>query len=134
MTAPLSADEAVALPMPLHYVEWPEDERPTFTCTAEVGAACRLHCAVACGAEAWPCGRWEDETDEEAAHPMIDSGECIVLLFLSNADDHDQDRYSGPIKVRWEDDFYAWEPAVTGGLDANPQTAVDGNDPLQVSE
>lgn len=103
----VSSAEAVALTMPLHYVEWPEDENPTFTCTAEVGAKCRLVCAEDCDAESWPCGH-DEATDEP--HAMKDSGECHVLLFLAEDDHYEHDRYSGPIKVTWEADYYDWEP------------------------
>jgi hypothetical protein len=107
----VSSAEAVALVMPPHHVEWPEDGNPTFTCTAEVGARCRLACAEECGAEEWPCGRYDEDDQEQAAHPMQDSGECHVVLFLDSDDHWEQDRYSGPIKVTWDGDHYDWEPA-----------------------
>jgi hypothetical protein len=115
--AAIAADAAAALPMPLHHMEWPEEEsRPRFTCSAEAGSRCRLVCAEDCGAEEWPCGRWDYDLDAERqeAHPMRDDGECHVVLFL-DMDEHDYcDRYSGLIKVRWEGDFYSWEPHAKG--------------------
>lgn len=109
------AEQAIKQPMPLHHIEWPEDEaRPRFTCSAEVGAKCRLVCAEDCGAEEWPCGKWDYDRDEEReAHSMRDAGECHVVLFL-DLDDHDySERHTGPIKVRWEGDFYSWEPPAS---------------------
>lgn len=112
VTTVVSSVEAVALSFPLHHVEWPEDERPKFTCTAEVGAKCRLVCAVGCDAESWPCGPSEDDDDKPIPrHPMQDSGECHVVLFLDNDEWCERDRYSGPIRLEWDYDHYDWEPA-----------------------
>lgn len=124
------ADEAVALPMPLHHMVWPEEEaRPRFTCTADVGSKCRLVCNEDCGAEQWPCGRWDYDLDQERAeaHPMRDDGECHVVLFL-DMDEHDYaDRYTGRIKVRWEGDSYSWEPAAAD-LAARTLAAIDAQE------
>ena len=108
------AAEAIKLPMPLHHIEWTEDEsRPRFTCAAGVGAKCRLVCAEECGAESWPCGRWDYDLDQERdeAHPMRDDGECHVALFLDMDECDYSERHTGPITVWWEGDFYSWEPA-----------------------
>jgi hypothetical protein len=111
----VASAEAVALAMPLHHVEWPEDERPRFTCDAPSGSKCRLSCAEDCGAEEWPCSGWDDDKDAPTPdHPMTDSGECHVVLYLEDDDGWwEQDRYSGPIKVTWDGDHYDWEPVPT---------------------
>jgi hypothetical protein len=112
MTGRVLSAEAVAMTMPLHHVEWPEDGNPTFTCDAPVGSPCRLECAENCGAEEWPCNTWDEDADEPGrAHDMTDAGECHVVLFLDNDDHSDQDRYSGPITVEWAGDYYEWEKA-----------------------
>lgn len=127
-----SSAEAVAMTMPLHSLTRDEDGRPTVACSASEGAKCRLVCAEDCGAEAWPCGGYDSETDaEKEPHPMRDGGYCIVTLFLEEdpdgcavaVDAPALRRYSGPIRVSWDDDYYVWEPPVPTGASVPQATS-----------
>jgi len=106
--------------MPLHRVTWTIDAGDgvlgEFTCDAPPLSACRLVCAEDCGAEQWPCGGGEVDY-----HRMRDGGECQVVLFLDGGarDSYDPDAptmpvRSGPVEVRWLDDYYAWSYAADG--------------------
>ena len=115
-----SAEEVQRLPMPLHALARDEDGRATATCSAPIGSVCRLVCAESCDAESWPCGRYDDDPDEQA-HPMRDDGECHVVLFLQDDPDGcamsfvDDYEYVGAITVEWNGDYYTWTAAASVG-------------------
>jgi hypothetical protein len=142
--AVVSAEAAMALPMPLHQLVRDENGRSRAACDAPVGSVCRMGCAEDCGAEVWPCGGYDYEADRECEpHPMGDVGECNVVLYLNaeNPDDlfsvegdPDARTYSGPIQVAWENDTYVWEPAEGSGTRIAPRcfSCVTPLDPADV--
>jgi hypothetical protein len=122
---------AVDLPMPLHQLDVDDDGHARWTCDAPEGSRCRLVCAEDCGAEQWPCNSYDDQGEEiQPAHPMRDSGECHVVLFLGLGDPMESyeggeepfDLRSGPVKAEWEGDYYGWEyePAKARTVEAQP--------------
>lgn len=121
----ISAEVAQALKMPPHHIEI-VDGCVQFRCDAPEGSVCRLECAEFCGSEEWPCYGWDPETDEpiQRAHDMIDSGECHVVLFLSESAGDPWESYEGPepeilgeqtlpgpIEVAWRGAYYSWKYA-----------------------
>lgn len=113
----ISAEEATALPWPIHRVRWtlePDHVDGTFTCDGDERSKCHLTCVENCGAEQWPCG-YDEATG--AKHRMTSGKECNVVLFLSlqtAAEMYDgptRAPRSAPISVSWEQDYYVWRYA-----------------------
>ena len=86
----------------------PEQVTGEFSCSAPVGADCRLGCGEQCAA--WlngdPCG-----------HPRThDEGFCLPITWLQEDDTYWYESYdgtlttarSGPIVTRWDGDYYVW--------------------------
>lgn len=61
--------------------------RFSIECNAPEGAQCRLTCDDGC----------EEFTFEGHVHPLVDSGECMPMVYLDNAGESIQEYYDGPI-------------------------------------
>lgn len=109
-----------------HDVEWTVSSgyiRGEFTCTAAVGAFCRLSCAEECGAEEWPCYSFEgaNENLQQRQHALVDCGHCHAVVFLEN--ESAEETYaglgatavSGAIVIHWNGLGYMWRyPEASG--------------------
>lgn len=118
-----------------HAITWAIEDQAlvgTPTCTAPVGAVCRLAGRDECQCESWNLQRDKDGpyhlvlafdgTDDRVRHSMVDSGQCQVVSWLTNEDASLTEL--GPehgtiplgtttIRPVWTGDGYGWEP-VTG--------------------
>jgi hypothetical protein len=72
------------------------------TCTAPVGARCRMHCPVG-------CFEWSFNHN----HKLIDYGKCLAVEGLDAVDYvgyEDKVYESGPVNVYWSDESWEFEP------------------------
>lgn len=71
----------------------------TFTCSAPVGASCRLTCPA-------DCPEWDADDHE---HAMVDNGSCVLVEWLENDDATAAEMYfggthpleNGPVELRY---------------------------------
>ena len=79
-----------------------EDGRLTYgwSCSADVGAACRRECPEGC-----------DEWADDHEHALVDSGRCIEIEWLENDDPDECHKgsttvFDGPVDVAWGGNGY----------------------------
>jgi hypothetical protein len=99
-----------------HFLRPGDYVQTEFTCTAPVGAQCRMHCITCYAEEREVC---ECEYRDPSRTPNLqDYGSCIVIPWL--AEDAPEESYNGdsqpvrgpepqPILEEWTGDNYQWD-------------------------
>lgn len=95
---------------------------PTFTCTAPVGAECRLWCAVGC----------EEYCTNPDEHSLKDHGDCLATTWMEATDEGSElyagpntNPSNGPIVFRWDADSYVWQYDTAEAADTEAVAAVE---------
>ena len=84
--------------------------RAEFTCTADEGAVCRMHCPKG-------CEEWDWDHAGTTGHLLVDYGRCVKTEWMENGDwqdDYEGDRaplVCAPIEFTWHGDHYTWSYA-----------------------